>query len=41
VNNPTIIKDEKKCVVICSHVGIYYEEIVKQLIELNENVIII
>jgi hypothetical protein len=41
VNQPSIIKDEKKCVVICSHVGVYYEEIKKQLNELNKNVIII
>jgi len=41
VNNPNIIKGEEKCIVICSHVGVYYDEIVKQLIELNKNVIIL
>ena len=41
VENPTIISDEEKCVVICSHVGIYHDEITKQLKELNKNLIIL
>lgn len=41
VKNPDIINCEKKCVVICSHIGIYYNEIVKQLTNINKNIIIL
>lgn len=41
VNNVKIINNDKKCVVICSHIGVYYDEIVKQLTNLNENIIIL
>jgi hypothetical protein len=39
--NPEIIKGLDSCLVICSHAGIYYEEISKQLKGLNKNVTII
>ena len=41
VKNPDIINCEKKCVVICSHIGIYYDEIVKQLNKINNDIIIL
>jgi hypothetical protein len=40
VSSPSIIKGGK-CVVICSHAGVYFNEIVEQLISINKNVIII
>lgn len=41
VRSPIKIKNINKCVVICSHVGVYYEEIKKQLKKINKNVIIL
>lgn len=41
VKNPNIIRNIKKCIVICSHVGVYYDEIKKQILELNEEAIIL
>lgn len=40
VNSPEIIKN-KYAVVICSHLGIYKDEVIKQLKEINPSVIII
>jgi SAM-dependent methyltransferase len=41
IKDPKIVAGDDKCVVICSHVGIYRDEIVKQLTEFNKNVIIL
>lgn len=41
VKNPKIVTEDEKCVVICSHIGIYYDEIVKQITELNKNIVIL
>jgi SAM-dependent methyltransferase len=41
VNSPDIIENMDECVVICNHVGIYYDEISKQLKGINKNVKII
>jgi len=41
VESPNTIVGDEKCIVICSHIGIYYEEVVKQLLQLNKNIIIL
>lgn len=40
VKAPNVVSDEK-CVVICSHSGVYEKEISEQLLKLNENVILL
>jgi hypothetical protein len=39
--NPMIIQSLNNCAIICSHSGIYYDEIVKQLKEINNNITIL
>jgi hypothetical protein len=41
VKNPEIINNDKNCIVICSHMSVYYDEIVKQLTKINNNVILL
>lgn len=41
VDKPDVVKNLEKCVVICSHVGVYYDEIAEQLLSLNKNIILL
>lgn len=41
VSSPHIIEKHERCIVICSHTGIYKDEIEKQLKKINKNVIIL
>jgi SAM-dependent methyltransferase len=41
VSDPSVIKDNKKCIIVCSHIGIYADEIKKQIIQLNKDAIIL
>ncbi len=38
VNTPDIIRNMDECIVICSHTGVYYNEISKQLKKLNKKI---
>lgn len=41
VSSPHIIEKHERCIVICSHTGIYRDEIEKQLKKINKNIILL